>query len=136
MTEAKTTLVPVVVTKPAFYGGVQRKPGDKLKIVVPEGTRFPSWAQRLPDDAKSAQEAMENVLKKLAANHSRPALATMSEINRANADLMAAMGASDTTPPTAAQAAVAAAAAEKAAAAPAALETPTTPTSDAEDLLR
>lgn len=118
----------VLVTRTAFYGGALRAPGTTLSITLVPGAKFPSWAKKLPDSPEEAEAELKAAHAALAAHQKRPALATMSELNRANADLTAAMGETDTKPPTAAQASVAAAAAEKKAAEAA--------DTDSEDLLR
>ncbi len=115
-------MVRVLVKQPAFVHGVRRKPGQVVTISMPPGGKPPLWGEVLPENPVDAKAVLKAAYDKLDAHHKRPALATMSELNRANADLSAVTAYNGGTPPTAAQAAVAAAAGEKAAAAAASAE--------------
>lgn len=78
-------------------------------VTFPAGAKPPLWGKVLPEtDEKQRQE----VLAALRKSSARPALATMSEINKANADLQSALSGDDGKAQTARGAAEALAKAE------------------------
>lgn len=127
-------VVSAVAVRPAFHNGHRVRTNDP--VTFGPGEPIPKWAKVLPSDPAARLREFQAITAK--AKAAKPPLATMSEINRANADLQTAMSApaagapqtSRETSEAVARLSVAAATAEPAAATPPADAGPTV-----EDLL-